>query len=184
MWMSESRAKRCGSVETSSARSQDGERRAAVAAREPLRKLRRETGFNVIGISLWAFQIANRKLQIINSLSPSFKRYSDFRQQFKGVVVIELLEAIIGQSQATDLRLFIRRKIRIEDGRGADVSGFPELAMDPKAAGKEIEAALVVADLIGAEKDAVLVGNEELSGLLAAGGDFPGHPAGCATIEI
>src|SRR5438445_159629 len=83
MWMSESRAKRCGSVETSSARSQDGERRAAVAAREPLRKLRRETGFNVIGISLWAFQIANRKLQIINSLSPSFKRYSDFRQQFK-----------------------------------------------------------------------------------------------------
>src|SRR6267143_1284048 len=59
MWMSERSAKRWGSVETSMARSQFGESRAAVAANEPLRKLRREKGLSVIGIT----SSANCRLQ-------------------------------------------------------------------------------------------------------------------------
>src|SRR5438067_32014 len=82
IWMSERRAKRLGSVETARARSQEGARIDAEAASEPFRKVRL-VGFSVIGITFL------RR----NALPPRLKRYSDFRQQFNGVVVIEFLQA-------------------------------------------------------------------------------------------
>src|SRR4051812_12089237 len=102
MWMSERSAKRWGSVETSSGRSHLGESRAAVAAREPLRKPRLETELSVIGIRSpnLKFQIANRKSKIPSP--PALKRYSDFREQLNGVVVIELLQTFVRKRQAAD----------------------------------------------------------------------------------
>src|SRR4051794_2926548 len=109
MWMSERSAKRWGSVETSSARSQLGESRAAVVAREPLRKPRLETELSVIGIRSPNLKFSNRKSKTPSP--PALKRYSDFCEQLNGVVVIELLQTFVRKRQAADLRLVFRGEI-------------------------------------------------------------------------
>jgi hypothetical protein len=53
----------------------------------------------------------------------------------------------------------------------------------PEAAGEEIEAAVVAANLIAAEHDPVLVADEELASLIPAGADLSHHPARRAAIE-
>ena len=55
------------------------------------------------------------------------------------------------------------RKIRIEDRAGADVRGLPELAVAPEPAGEEVEAALVAADLVAAEEQAILVADDKVA---------------------
>src|SRR5205807_8959941 len=90
--------------------------------------------------------------------------HANLRQQSCGVVVIELLEHVIWQCQAAERRLIVWRQVGVEDRIGADIGGLPQLAVDPEAAGEEIEAAVVAAHLVGAEEDAVLVADEELAG--------------------
>ncbi len=55
--------------------------------------------------------------------------------------------------------------------------------MRPPAAGKEIEAAIVAADLIRAEQDAIGVTDENLPSLVATLGDLARDPPRRAAIE-
>ena len=102
------------------------------------------------------------------SSSPPAERHPDLREELDGIVVIELLQHVIGQGQPADGGLVVGRQVGVEDGIGADGGCFPEFAVDPEAAGEEVEAAIVAADLVGAEEDAVLVADEELASRVAA----------------
>src|SRR5438477_2155374 len=97
---------------------------------------------------------------------PAAEGGADSGQELDRVVVVELLEDVVGEGQAAEVGLVVGRHVGVADGVGAGVGGLPELAVDPPAAGKEVEAAVVEADLVGAEQEPVLVAEEELAGLL------------------
>src|SRR4051812_44003472 len=89
-----------------------------------------------------------------------------FREDFGGVVMIELLQDLIRQRDSPERRLLVRREIRVGDWHRANVGGFPQFSMRPPAAGEEVEAAVVAADLIRAEENSVLVADEEFASLV------------------
>src|SRR5262249_54137155 len=98
--------------------------------------------------------------------------------------MIDLLDHRVRQRQAAHDGLLVRWQIGIENRARANVCGFPELSVAPDSAGEEVEAALVAADLIGAEEDAILVADEEFARRVAARADLAHHPSRSATIEI
>src|SRR5579859_3168458 len=55
--------------------------------------------------------------------------------------------------------------------------------MGPEPAGEEVESAVVAADLVGAEEDAVLVADEKLPCRIAARTDLADHPSRGAAVE-
>src|SRR5438552_185157 len=81
------------------------------------------------------------------------KSHASPRQKLHRIVMIKLLQHGIRQRQTTKRGLIVRRKIGIDDRAGADIRCVPQLAMGPESAGEEVEAAVVAADLIGAEKE-------------------------------